>query len=431
VGDPNRDPFFFRERSTFNRFNLLKALLVVGPFLGFFYRGAWIFVLTEISLLAFLYFKTKQLAEMVDIKRTAPLRAREQDYINFKITIINQGNFSHSDFIVRDTFSGSSQSFYSALIESGVKSGEEHTITFKTYCNGGMGKHSFGPIHVFVRDPFGLFNFVVTFPSTHPIEIYPKILLIPSIPIRKGTFSLNYGNLVSEAKGLSTNIQGVREYRPRDSFRHISWRLSAKRNQLLVKEFDHLVSTDIAIFLDVDLAHHTGFKSDSTWEYAKDLANSIICQQLEAGNSIQLLTNFFVTENKRGESHRNELLTLISKTKERVDTDSRSLEERYFGLVSPGATLIHIGPVYLKNTDSFLHALTKFRAQGNDILLYLIDPLSFVRDRAEFSNPHFKSALHSLDQEFKYLETLGLKGFQFKFLKRSQSVAHAFIESQL
>ncbi|MFM8269893.1 MAG: DUF58 domain-containing protein [Pseudomonadota bacterium] len=424
-----KDPYFFRERASFNRYNLLKATLISGVLLGFFFRDAWVVVLTELAVLLFFYFKTKQLAECIEVKRSAPLKAVEQDRITFKVTISNHGNFALSDCIVRDSFSGCTQSLYTEFIESSIPSKAEQVITFKSFCNGGMGRHFFGPLQVFLRDPFGIFNFVVSFDSTNPIDIFPRVFEISPIPIKKGSFSLNYGNQICDFKGLSANFQGVREYRKGDSLRHISWRLSAKRNQLLVKEFDQMVNTNVVVALDVDLSHHAGQKSDSTWEYAKDLTNSVICQQIREGNSVQLLTNFSVSELRRGESHMNDLLMTVSRIKEKNDSDYRPLEERYFGLFPNDATLIHIGPIYLKHHQSFIEALNRLRSQGTEVLLYLIDPLSFLARHPELPDEHFQRALHSLEEEFAYLENLAFRGFDFKVLKRSKNVSAALLES--
>lgn len=428
---PERDSFFFRERFGFNRLTILKGCLLVAFILGFFHRDAWVFFFTESLLLFFLFKRTKQLAETVEVTRAAPIRAVEQERIGFNITLKNWGNFSLRDCVVRDCFTGCTQSLFSEYIDTPIAPKSEHTIEFKTSCNGGMGRHHFGPLQVFIRDPFGLFNYIVSFDTKNPIDVYPKVFEIPPLGIKKGAISLNYGNLISQTKGLSTNLQGVREYRPRDSFRHISWRLSAKRNQLLVKEFDQMVNANIVLALDLDLSHHTGHKADSSLEYAKDLANSIICQQIQEGNSVQLLTNTFYSDSRRGESHQNELLALISKTREAVDPDPRSIEERYFGLIQENATLIHVGPVFLKHSQQFIELLTRLRAQGTEVILYLIDPLSFLEHRPEMTDSHLQRALHTLSDEFSYLEKLAFKGFDFRMLRRNKDVASALLESSL
>jgi len=428
--NPGQDPYFFRERAGFNRYNFLKASLVCGFFLGFLYRGAWVFVLTELTVLLFLYYKTKQLAETIEVKRSAPLKAVEQDRINFKVTLSNHGNFALSDFIVADSFSGCTQSLYSELVTTPIPSKSERTITFKSLCNGGMGRHFFGPLNVYLRDPLGVFNFVVSFDSKSPLDVYPRVFEINPVPIRKGSFSLNYGNLICDLKGLSANFQGVREYRHGDSLRHICWRLSAKRNRLLVKEFDQMVNTNVIVVLDMELSHHAGQKSDSTWEYSKDLANAIICQQIQEGNAVQLLTNSFVTELRKGEGHMNELLMLVSKIKETNDSDSRTLEERYFGLIPSDATLIHVGPIFLRRHQSFLDALARLRSQGTEVLLYFVDPLSFLANHPDLPDEHFQRAIHSLEDEFSYLEKLAFRGFDFTVLKRSKNVASALLETE-
>ena len=50
---------------------------------------------------------------------------------------------------------------------------------------------------------------------------------------------------------VTTNVAGVREYAPGDSFNRIHWPLTARAGRLIVKEFELDPTADIWLFLDM------------------------------------------------------------------------------------------------------------------------------------------------------------------------------------
>jgi len=65
---------------------------------------------------------------------------------------------------------------------------------------------------------------------------------------------------------VTANASGVRDYAPGDSFNRIHWRTTARRDRLMVKEFELDPLTDIWIVLDGERAAHTGYPSGGGWE---------------------------------------------------------------------------------------------------------------------------------------------------------------------
>ena len=82
------------------------------------------------------------------------------------------------------------------------------------------------------------------------IIVYP-----PTVPIHR--FATPIGTLSGgeavrrRAHFVTTNAAGVRDYQPGDSFNRIHWRSSARKDRLLVKEFELDPLADVWIFLDL------------------------------------------------------------------------------------------------------------------------------------------------------------------------------------
>lgn len=112
------------------------------------------------------------------------------------------------------------------------------------------GQFTLGPMTLVGGDPFGLFQSTRQLSATALVLVYPA-----SVPIE--TFTAMSGDMSGgdsdrrKAQFVTTNAAGVREYQPGDSMNRIHWRSSARRDQLLVKEFEIDPLGDIWLWLDL------------------------------------------------------------------------------------------------------------------------------------------------------------------------------------
>lgn len=111
------------------------------------------------------------------------------------------------------------------------------------------GEFRLGPLTVATGDPFGLYLFSRKLGATTRLIVYPE-----TVPVVK--FELPFGNLSGgesqrrRAHFVTTNAVGVREYVTGDSFNRIHWPTSARRDQLMVKEFEIEPKVDVWLFVD-------------------------------------------------------------------------------------------------------------------------------------------------------------------------------------
>jgi len=116
------------------------------------------------------------------------------------------------------------------------------------------GEFTLGPMGIASGDPFGLFNkerrtsgglHVIVYPQTLPVSKFdsPANMLSGGEPRRQRSHT------------ITTNAAGVREYAPGDSFNRIHWASSARKDRLMVKEFEIDPLTDV--WLLPDFSAHT------------------------------------------------------------------------------------------------------------------------------------------------------------------------------
>lgn len=119
-------------------------------------------------------------------------------------------------------------------------------------CRGGF---QLGPTRISCGDPFGLFS------ASKVVEPQETLLVLPVIhEIRSFLYppGLLPGGRVIRRKSydVTPHAAGVREYVHGDAMKRIHWPTSARRNQLMVKEFDQDPQAEIWLYLDSHKAVH-------------------------------------------------------------------------------------------------------------------------------------------------------------------------------
>ena len=118
----------------------------------------------------------------------------------------------------------------------------------KTRC-AARGEFKLGPMTISSGDPFGLFYAQRRIEATARVIVYPQIAEINHFELPIGNIS---GGEAQRRRShyITTNAAGVRDYVPGDSFNRIHWRSSARRDKLIVKEFEIDPLVDIWLFAD-------------------------------------------------------------------------------------------------------------------------------------------------------------------------------------
>ena len=115
------------------------------------------------------------------------------------------------------------------------------------------GEFRLGPITLLSGDPFGLFLSPRKLAATSRIIIYPATVPVDKIELPVGVLSGGDAER-RRAHFITTNAAGVREYVNGDSFNRIHWASSARKDRLMVKEFEIDPMADVWMFVDFSRA---------------------------------------------------------------------------------------------------------------------------------------------------------------------------------
>jgi uncharacterized protein (DUF58 family) len=115
------------------------------------------------------------------------------------------------------------------------------------------GEFQLGPMTVISGDPFGFFLSPRRINATSRVIVYPATVAINRVQLPIGTIS---GGDAQRQRShfVTTNAAGVRDYVSGDSFNRIHWASSARKDRLIVKEFEIDPLVDIWLFVDFSAA---------------------------------------------------------------------------------------------------------------------------------------------------------------------------------
>lgn len=111
------------------------------------------------------------------------------------------------------------------------------------------GYYEFGKIEVIIRDVFGFYSFKKTIASEAFLLVYPEPIDITSFRI---TNIEQLGEILVEDQAFQdkSRMSSIRDFREGDSVKSIHWKVSAKVDELIVKEFDNSGDTHVVVFID-------------------------------------------------------------------------------------------------------------------------------------------------------------------------------------
>jgi uncharacterized protein (DUF58 family) len=113
------------------------------------------------------------------------------------------------------------------------------------------GVFSLGPTEIVSGDLFGLFPVSRRKPSEGSLLVYPMMVDVQTFPSPPGLLPGGEA-LRRRTHQVTPNAAGVREYVPGDPLNRIHWRSTARRDELIVKEFELDPMAQIWIFLDAE-----------------------------------------------------------------------------------------------------------------------------------------------------------------------------------
>ena len=146
------------------------------------------------------------------------------------------------------------------------------------------GSFEFKKFQVFTRYPFGLFSKSRTISADSEGLAYPAVEPV-SAPADFGA-ARDDGDKAEGARGHGSESAGLRPFAVGDSVKHVHWRASVRRRELLVREVENEQDSEVEVRLRT-----AGVAEDAQFESTVSWAASEIVALLDAGLRVSLHTD--------------------------------------------------------------------------------------------------------------------------------------------
>lgn len=149
---------------------------------------------------------------------------------------------------------------YASRVVSLIRGRQWRGWRVKTRCER-RGRYALGPLVVYSGDPLGICQIQRRLDIVHTILVYPATFDLRDFPLPT-TFLTGGDALRRRTPYVTTNAAGVRDYVTGDSMNRIHWPTSARRQRLVVKEFELDPISDVWVALDLFAGAHFGLDED-------------------------------------------------------------------------------------------------------------------------------------------------------------------------
>lgn len=261
------------------------------------------------------------------------------------------------------------------------------------------GSFALGPTVIASGDPFGFFSKSRETPAEKALIVLPYMVRLNHFPGPAGKLP---GGRALRKKSLEVTpyAAGVREYNPGDPLSRIHWRTTARKDKLMVKEFEQDPHADVWIMLDSYKGVHVSIAEEQepapeepfwglpqkqqqmmapdTFEYAVSAAASIAGYYIGQGKSVGFASagKFLnVIPAERGERQLAKILETLAFVRAVGDLPILGLIEGQAKQITRGSTVVLITAL---NSDMLLLAVDVLLRRDLRPVVVLVDPGSFI-----------------------------------------------------
>ena len=170
------------------------------------------------------------------------------DKIHYIFTISNEDYFFYP--YLRITFFGSETIFNEQFkkINLSLLPRKDETFKFELSCKY-SGNYEIGAEKIEIEDFLGIFNFTYKVPFPLNITVYPRVIVLEQFKLKTDFMSESIFAMNSKYEDIGI-LQDVRKYVYGDTPKKIHWKLSAKLNEIMIKQFQSTTESSALIIPD-------------------------------------------------------------------------------------------------------------------------------------------------------------------------------------
>ncbi len=271
-----------------------------------------VFLLVDIMLL----FRNKT---GIQTKRIVPEKLSNGDDNPISITVVNRFQFKTQIKIIDELpIQWQIRDF---KIESNLKPSEEKTFNYQVRPTE-RGEYHFGNVNVFSSSSIGLIARRQQFDENKMVPNYPSFLQLKKYEFIAFTNRLKFFGLKKIRRiGNTLEFEQIKGYVSGDDIRNINWKATAKKNSLMVNQYQDEKSQPVYSIIDKGRVMKMPFNNLSLLDYAINATLVISSIVLRKNDKAGMFTFSRKIENRVAAQQRKSHMSVILETLYNIESD--------------------------------------------------------------------------------------------------------------
>jgi uncharacterized protein (DUF58 family) len=278
-----------------------RGWALAGSAVGLFVAGR-VLGLVQLAVLAIAALITLAVA-FVWVRANTPrlyarreVRERLQVGVQGRVDVVVEAPRNTPTLSVNDAFDGGRRA--ARLLLAPLHEGEEARAAYR-FPTDRRGRFEVGPLRATVIDPFGLVQGSRHILGAEQVIVYPRVRDVMPPPETGGLDLDRDQPRVRSRIEPSGEFHTLRDYAPGDDLRHVHWRSTARRGQLMMRQNEARRRTPVLVLLDV----RPGAHDRASFERAVEACASIVTAIDRADRPVEVLLSTGVTIGTQGRRH--------------------------------------------------------------------------------------------------------------------------------
>jgi len=354
-------------------FNLFIALRTA---IGFFYFFFWF--LLSIVIIGLLWVAVEYLGIRFGLERKTGSKIQEDDILEIETVIKNKSFFPIFNFILQDYLSCATPQERQKLISLEYV-GPRSVLDIRYRCQCPLrGRYVIGPFSLYLFDPWGLFFLKKTYFINSELYVYPQTFNIKKFPpLIKGNVPW-FGIESSRVSGDEHEFYGIREYKQGDPIKRIHWLSTARKNRLIVKQFQLQSFFRATVIFNLEKDKNFGEGKESVVEYIIKIAASAAKYLIEKDVSLEIIAHtgemVHIPFNK-GPEHLEDIFRFLAVAQAESRVNLSEIFQEFCKYIPGDSSLI----VIMLDTDwDCLPAMLSLEKKNVSLVPLILDSSSFL-----------------------------------------------------
>ena len=288
------------------------------------------------------------LTSRISLARKAGGKVIEDDVLEIETTLINKTVLPLFNVVLEESLPcASAGERVKFVFFDFLAPGSSRVVKYSCVCPD-RGKYMLGPFRAYFFDPLGLFFFEKRYNVYSQVYVYPRIFPIYKFPRLAKGIQPWFGINTARSSGDEDEFFGVREYKDGDPIKRIHWASTAKKNRLIVKQFQNQSFYRATVIFNLEKDKDYGQDKESITEYTVKIAASVCKYLFDSSVSIEMIAHAGEIVHipfNRGSEHLDNIFKFLAVARPESGVGLADIIPEFLSYIPDDTTLIVIATV--------------------------------------------------------------------------------------